>query len=330
MNHSTFFRWGLVPFAATVFFFQGCSAVLTKSQVKEVATFAVAAKDYSAFPGTVIRSHADLRAKQKLIEVITFASGDASLRQVEGAVNIRREMEIRAAAADSALGILRDYAELLVKLTADNYTNDLQGSTEKLGRSVDKGISSYNGLRGTNLNGFGALVAAGVRGIGGIYIRHEQAEALKKAVTAADPVVETMIGEVEKLLATYLAPADLQNLKLTITAGGAVPEQLDLIRNVAADLKDGYRRAAESAGELEQQQQLEAAVLTADSLAGVDNTIRLALKAIQAAETYRAAHRALAQNVTKPQWLKSSIEQVNTLVDEVNAANGLRKKIEAK
>ncbi len=320
-------KTALILFALTLLALQGCSAVLTTSQVKEVATFAEAAKDYGAFPGAVIRSHAELSARQKLLEVVTFASGDTSLRQVETAVRIRQEMERRATAADSALGILNDYAELLVKLTADTYTNSLQGSAEKLGRSVDSGISRYNELRGAKLNSFGALAAAGVRGVGGIYIRHEQAEALRKAVIAADPVVETMIGEVEKLIALYLAPADLQDLKLTITAAGSMPEQLDLIRNVATDLRDSYRKAAEAG---EGMQQIEAAILTANSLAGTDDTIQLARKALQAAETYRAAHRALSQNVTKPQWLKSSIDQVKTLVDEVNDANRLKKKIEAK
>ena len=326
MRHSIFGKVGFILLASAVFALQGCTAVLTGSQVKEVATFAVAAKDYSAFPGAVMRSHADLRARQKLLEVATFAGGDSSLRQVEAAVSIRKELEQRATAADSALGILKDYAELLVKLTADTYTNDLQGSAERLGRSVDSGISSYNTLRGAQLDSFGSLVAAGVRGAAGVYIRHEQARALKTAVTAADPVIETMIGEVEQLLALYLAPADIKNLKLTITTAGSVPEQLDLIRNVASDLRDSYRRAAEAGGG---NQHIEAAILTASSLAGADDTIQLAVKALQAAETYRSAHRALAHNVREPQWLKSSIDQVKTLVDEVNAANSLKKKIEA-
>lgn len=326
MKQLIFIRVGLILLAAVVFTLQGCNAVLTRSQVNEVATFAVAAKDYGAFPGTVIRSHADLRARQKLLEAATFTGGDSALRQVESAVNIRKELEKRASAADSALGILNDYAELLVKLTADNYTNELQGSAEKLGRSVDRGISKYNELRGAKLDGFGSLVASGVRGAVGIYIRHEQAEALKKAVTAADPVIETMIGEVEQLLALYLAPADLGSLKLTISAAGTMPEQLDLIRNVASDMRDSYRRVAEAG---KGNQHIEAAILTANSLAGADDAIQLALKTLQAAETYRSAHRALSHNVTEPKWLNSSIDQVKALVDEVNDANRLKKKIES-
>ncbi|WP_298436167.1 hypothetical protein [Geobacter sp.] len=305
---------------------QGCGAVLTSSQVKEVATFAGAAKDYGTFPGAVIRAHADLRAEQKILEATTFASGDAALRQVEAAVDIRRELEQRATAADSALGVLNDYAALLVQLTADTYTNDLQGSAESLGRSVDKGIASYNKLRGTNLESFGALAAAGVRGAGGVYIRHKQARALKRAVMGADPVVEAMISEVEKLLALYLSPADLKDMKLTITAGATPPEQLDLIRNVAADLRDSYRRIADAAGG---KQQISMVELVAADLGAADDTVQLALKALRAAETFRAAHRALAQNVTERRWLKSSIDQVKTLVDEVNEANRLRKQLQS-
>ena len=303
---------------------QGCSAVLTSSQVKEVATFAEAAKEYTTFPGAVIRAHAELREEQKILEATTFTSGDAALRQVEAAVDIRREWEQRADAADTALAVLNDYAGLLVKLTADTYTNDLQGSAESLGRSVDKGIASYNKLRGTNLESFGALAAAGVRGAGGVYIRHKQARALKRAVTEADPVVEAMIAEVEKLLALYLSPADLKDMKLTITAAAAPPEQLDLIRNVAADLRESYKRIADAAGV---KQQIGAVELIVNGLGAADDTVQLALKALRAAETFRAAHRALAQNVTERRWLKSSIDQVKTLVDEVNEANKLRKKL---
>jgi len=304
----------------------GCTGVLTSSQVKEVATFAAAAKAYGTFPGAVIRSHGQLRASQKILQATTFTSGDTALRQVDAAVDIRRELDQRATAADSALGVLNDYAALLVALTADTYTNDLQGSAEALGGSIDRGIARYNDLRKTNLESFGAIAAAGVRGAGGVYIRHKQAEALKKAVISADPVIDAMINEVEKLLALYLSPDDLKNMKLTITNSGPAPEQLNLIRNVATDLRATYKRIADNSGG---KQDVEAALLTADSLTNADNTIQLAVKALQAAETYRMAHRKLADNITQRQWLRNSIDQVKALVVEVNAANKTKKKIES-
>lgn len=315
----------LIVAAAALAALQGCTAVLTPSQVKEVGTFAEAAKNYGTFPGTVIRSHAELRARQKLLEAATMTSGTAALRQVEAAVELRQELARRATAADSALEILNDYAALLVKLTGDSYTGELQGSAESLGGAVDRAIDRFNKLQGTNLGSFGALAAAGARGAGGIYIRHEQAEALKRALTAAEPVVEAMIVEVERLLALYLSPADLAGLQLAIAAGPP-PEQLDLIRNVATDLRESYRRIADSAGG---KQQLAAVLLVADGLTGADETVQLATQALRAAETYRAAHRALVQNVTERRWLKSAIGQVQTLVQEVNAANKLRKKLAA-
>lgn len=315
----------LVILAAAVTL-QGCGAVLTSSQVKEVGTFAAAAKEYGTFPGTVIRSHAELRVRQKLLEASTMTSGATALRQVEAAVDLRRELNRRAQAADGALEILNGYAALLVKLTGDQYTTDLQGSAESLGSSVDRAIDRYNKLRGTSLGSFGALAAAGVRGAGGIYIRHEQAEALQRAIIAADPVVETMIAEVERLLALYLAPADLAGLQLAI-ATGLPPEQHDLLRTVATDLSESYRRIADEAAG---RQQLETVLVVADGLTGADDTIRLAVQALRAAESYRAAHRALVENVTARRGLKEGIEQVTTLVNEVNAANKLRKKLATK
>ncbi len=319
-------RLTLMLLTAVVVFFQGCAGVLTSSQIQEVATFANAAKAYGDLPGEVIKSHGQLRANQKILQASTFTNGDMAIRQINSAVNIRRELDRRATAADNALEVMNDYASLLVKLTADTYTDDLQKSAENLGDSIDRGIGSYNDLRKSNLKTFGGLVAASVRGVGGLLIHYEQAKTLKKAIILADPVIDAMINEVEKLLALYLSSNDLKELKLTLAKNDTPLEQLDLVRNVETDLRQTYTQIVTNSGRT---QNVQAAYVTADNLTNADNTIRLAVKALKAAETYRMAHKKLAENVTQRQWLSNSIDQVKTLVEEVNAAIKIKKKLEA-
>ncbi len=272
----------LMLFLAGALALPGCGTILTESQVKEVAAFAVAARAYGAFPGAVIKSHADLSSRRKIVEAAGVESGATASHQAEATDKIRQELEQRAVSAAIALDILNDYASLLVKLTAENYSDDLQGDAEKLGRTVDRGIILYNKQRGANLVGFGALAAAGMRGRGGIAILHEQAQALKNVVTSAAPVIETMIEEVENILALYLAPPDLKGLKLTMTD---------------------------------------------DGLKGANEAVLLAITALQGAETYRDAHRKLAECVTQPRRLLSSVDRIKAFSDQINEANRLRKKI---
>lgn len=61
-----------------------------------------------------------------------------------------------------------------------------------------------------------------------------------------------------------------------------------------------------------------------------DNDIQLAKSAIKAAEAYRKAHSRLAENLKKKEDIKSMIEEIQVLANEVKAAQSLKKKLEQK
>lgn len=319
-------RGSLTAFLFTLLIFAIGCAVLTPTQVKEVNKFATAAKSYGAFPGTVIQSHADIRKTQKMLEASTFTDGENALELIKMSLRVTDEFKKREEKADRALEILNNYAELLVNLTSDTYTNELQGSTENLGKAVDKGISTYNKENGTRFNLFGSITAGIVRGVGGIYIRNKQSRALKDAVTRADPIVKEMIAAVENLLVLYLNDEDLKNLNLTME-DGRKPLTLNLIRFAGKDLEEIYKNTVKLYGG---KLPFETVSVVAEELEAVADTIQLAKDALKAAKAYREAHAELAENVKQKQSIKEMIEQIQVLSEEVKAAQKIKKKLDMK
>ncbi len=290
-------------FLTLLIFASGC-AVLTPSQVKEVNKFAVAARNYGTLPGAVINSHADIRETEKMLKVSIKKDGESALEQLERILEYRQSYKADADRADSALDILNDYAELLVKLTSDSYTNELQGSVENLSKSIDKGIKTYNKMYSKDFNLVGSGVAAIVRGVGGVYIKSVQSKALKKAVTDADPIVKDMTAAIEDLLKLY---SD------------------NLMENARVDLKRAYMMAVKVHDGL---LPFRTVSIVGKELVSIDDTIQLAEDAKRAAKTFREAHGALASNVKQKQSLKGIIEQIEVLADEVKAARKLKKKLD--
>jgi NADH dehydrogenase/NADH:ubiquinone oxidoreductase subunit G len=294
----------LVACLLTLLIFASGCAVLTPSQVKEVNKFAVAARNYGTLPGTVINSHADIRETEKMLMVSIKKDGDAALGQLEKILEYRKSYKAEADRADSALDILNDYAELLVKLTSDSYTNELQGSVENLSKSIDKGIKEYNEMYSKDFNLVGSSVALIVRGVGGVYIKSAQSKALKQAITDADPIVKDTTAAVESLLKLYTE---------------------DLMENARVDLERAYKMAVKVHGGL---LPFRTVSVVGKELVSIDDTVLLANDAMKAAKAFREAHGALVSNVKQKQSLKGIIAQIQVLADEVKAARKLKKKLE--
>lgn len=304
-------------------FSTGCSGVLTKTQVKEVNKFAVAAKGYSEMPGTVIAEHARIRKTRQILLASTYSDGKEALGLIETALSQQETLAAKGRQTDAALQVLKDYADLLVKLTSDNFTNELQVSCETLGKSIDKGIGQYNKARDSDLGLFGSGVAAIIRGIGGIYIRSEQEKALKQAVTTADPIIRSMTAKVEEIMALYLDADQLKNIKgLTIEKGQPELIPTGLLIQEKKDVMDKYRTTA---GRYEGKQPPNFPLIVADEIEASDNAALLAAKTLKAANSYRQAHAVLSKIVLEKQELPDVIEAVQVLVDEVKAAQELKK-----
>lgn len=305
----------------------GCS-VLTKSQVKEVTKFATAAKGYDELPGTIIAEHVKVRKSRRVMSAAYTFSGDKAVKEIENALQQEKELGKRGQEADAALNVLKEYGELLVKLTADEYNDSLQASSETLAKNIDNGISEYNKKTGKSLNLFGAGVAAIVRGIGGIYVKSEQQKALKQAVISADPIVESLTAHLQELVCYYLNEEQMRQLKLqSVTVQGAKLTAGQLLSSERKDLIDDYGKFS---GRFEGKQPPNLPLLVADEIDAIDTAVVLAGEAIKAAGSYRAAHAKLAATVSKKEDLGDVIEEVQVLADEVKTAQKLKKKLDKK
>jgi hypothetical protein len=305
----------------------GC-AVLTKSQVKEVNKFATAANDYGEMPGAVIAGHAKIRKTRESLRAATMFNGDEALKAIQDGLTQEKNIADKGQEADAALKVLKDYAELLVKLTADEYTDSLQASSETLAKNIDKGIGKYNKIMSKDLSLFGSSVAAIVRGIGGMYIRCEQEKALKQAIISADPVIESMTRTVEEMMALYLDADQMRQLKLqSVKEGDAVLNPGGLLSNEINAVSKKYK---DTAGRFEGKQPPSLPFAVADEIEAADIAAKLAGEALQAARSYRLAHAKLAVVVAKKEELRDIIVEVQTLAEEVKSAQDLKKKLDKK
>ncbi len=296
----------VVLLAASITYFGGCS-VLTESQVKEVQRFAKAGQSYGTLPGTVIIAYGEISAEDRLLGVParTFSAGDPSADQALDSMAAARKAiqnfnEV-ANQADDALKIIDTYADALVELTSDQFTKDLDESAIAFGKAIDKGIDKYNKLYDKKLSLVGEVVAQVIRGVGGIYIRHKQSVFLREYVQKADPVVQELMNDVERIISGNI----LLNLE----------ELQKRLKNDARNLMN-QRKSID----------LATAVRVNETFTRLELTEGLAKSALASAQRYRAAHHALLEATKEKHDLQSQIAEITAFANEVQAAQKLKNK----
>ena len=287
----------------------GC-AVLTSSQVREVQTFAKASADYTELPGSLSQSYGILLRDAKLLAITRREFGQTN---AEGAVNTTAansawddikdayEMEQRLDAAgrrmDAALGVLKDYSQILTSIASDEYTDDLGASATKLGEKLDAATETFNGKyrKEKPLDQVGGQIGWIFRSAGGIFIRHRQYVILRDVVKASDPLVASLMGEVESM-----ASNDMQSAFLNY--------QENFLGNEFKSVANNSRRLEMSTISFVHKDLVRAK-------AGAD----LAARVADAAKTYRDAHRRLVEMTRVRRDLKQAVEEIQVLKNEVDA-----------
>lgn len=283
----------------------GC-AVLTERQVSAVSQFADATKGFGTSPGTVMRAHADLRVERGMLQAATAPAAQRA-RSLDNALNQESNLQELAVAADAAVEVLDDYAAMLGVLTSSQFTDELQNETIALGNSIDGGIAALNKATGSSISSVGDVVAAIIRGAGGIWIRREQQKALVAAVTSADPAIVGATQAIEKLMSKYLDPP---------AAGG-----LDLFDAEAGNVREILGRPS-SLWSFDMIEQAKVALIEAQQ------GKVLATSCKTAAAKYRGAHKELVRAVTdRKLTVDGLVSQIRALADEVKAGKRVRDEI---
>lgn len=301
----------MIVFAAT-----GC-AVLTQSQVDAVKKFAGATQNYGTLPGSVINGYEGVNQQLMYADVATLQFGRAKTVQgpdgkrisvAQGGLDMmadargsQQEFAERAARADAALAVLDRYAQVLVRLTSDEFTDAVDASATDLGQSLDDSIRTYNSISsGSDLPPIGAVVAQAVSGAGRVFIRHRQTLLLQKYVAEADPVVARLTEEIETLVSTLQPRID--------RLGKNVGEKFISVANANERLE---LETVRSFGEM---------------LDRADEARALAAQVVVSARQYREAHAALLVATREEKGLAGAIDQIRVLSDQIKAARKLKSK----
>ncbi len=294
----------LVALLILTFCLSGCVGLLTESQVTEIRKFSAASNSYSDYPGAVIKSHADLSFHNQLTNASSSVDGKNAFNFIEKGIKKHKRLTTLEKRADNACGILRSYSAILDKLSSDTYTTNTQASLEKIGTQLDHSINKYNKISNSSLTTFGSLVAATLKGVSSVYIKNRQHKAIKMAVTEADPVIEEITKAIAELLEMY-----------------AGENGLDIIQAERDDLQIWY----ETAG---YKQPLSTAIWVAEELERIESILILVEKSKNAAVNLQKAHKILLAKIEKKMDLKDTIEVIETLVEEVEAAKNFKEKLD--
>jgi hypothetical protein len=282
----------------------GC-ALRTQTTTEAVARFAAATKAYGTLPGAPIATYGTIaRNERELVETRETFTGEEAAKRVRGALERIRATEKSftetSKKADSALAVLSNYADCLTTLASDKPIDALDQSSKDFGTSLDSAIKQYNQVFGTKLSLIGSVAAGIVRGAGGIYIRHEQAEALQKFVSAADEkVIPRLMRDVKNLLLEHVKP-DLVELR----------KRVDMDVDLAAT-SGSQHLPYETIHSID------------DWYNSIDQATNVADQAAKSADTYRQAHSKLAAAINKKLDLAGALEEIKTLQGEIQAGQKL-------
>jgi hypothetical protein len=290
----------------------GC-AVLTKSQVKQVATFADVTKNYGTLPGEPIRAYGAVHTKDLLLNVSARDFSEDSARdegwnEIKSALELDQAFKQTADRVDKALNILGKYSELLTIISSDQFSDALDKSAANLSKALDRDIKVYNeNFRSPNneeaFKPIGATVAAAVRGAGGIFIKHKQAQYVKEAVKAANPVVSDLTRDIQVLMEKQMKP-------------------------LLSDLEGAYAKDFKSAAKRVGRLPLSTVESTADSVQRLSVAKALCDSAAASSKKYAEAHSELKKMAQKRRTWKGTIEEISVLAEEIGSANKLRKTLE--
>ena len=291
-----------------LFIATGC-AVLTPSQIAEVRKFAKATEEYSAFPDEVMEAHADLRMNVKLANAASALSGDAALRLFENALRFKKELELKAERAKQACLVLKEYGALLSALATGTHEEELEAAAEKIGGSLDTAIGAYNKIAGSSISPFGGIVAALVRGVSGLYIKHQQTIAVREAVFRGDAAVKAMADAISGLLGLYTALDPTTSLALIQAEKKQLLEWYELV---------GYKDP------------LSTTMIVAEEVEKADLAEELAKTAKMSIDNLVEAHTELAEKLKSKKSLPEVIGTVKVFVNEVKAAKSVYDKLSKK
>lgn len=303
--------------------FQGCT-VLTPSQVSAVGDFAVAAEGFNQLPIAVIDTHVQTMSAENLYAAASLSDFNSASYKIRKDVDLYLQSLNTSAQAQVALDVLANYVQLLRYLTSSDFTRKLEQRCAVLGSEIDGGVYQYNELTGGEMGGFGMIVAQTVSAGGGVFIAKRQAEAIRQAITGAQPVIMNMSDSITELLDLYICGAvDQEGLCVLDDNNQPFPGLAQLAEEGLVKEYQVFLRSGKGQNSVQNIQIFSQLLLKAKAVKP------LAEKTRQAMLTFQFAHTRLYEKLEESQALLASIEEINILYAEVRSAQRFKEMIES-
>ena len=203
----------LMPCFPMIFLFS-CS-VLSGSQLKNINAFAIAAKNYSHFPGEIIRKAEELHYNNDILEASAIPDSGQIIRSLEKA-KAQYERGLRfSKKADASLELIQKYSALLAQLSSNSYADDLGKNARELSRELNSAVKLFNDQVSTQIPGtVGKGISEIITFLGSRAVKNKQAKALKKFIPAGDTLIQLSTRSLVDALDSDLKPL-LESYKAT-------------------------------------------------------------------------------------------------------------------
>jgi hypothetical protein len=193
----------LVIFFWVLVLFNSCS-VLTNSQIKNINAFATSAKNYSNFPGEIIKKRAELVFQEKLIGSIQLSSEQIKKSIAEAQENYKNQLQL-ADMLDISLQLIQQYSSLLSKLSSEKFVEDLSGNTNDLNDNLGDLVKIANSKLPNKIPPqVGDAITKVIFLVGGRLTKNKQAKALKEFIPQGDTLIKVTVKNLVDALSSDL------------------------------------------------------------------------------------------------------------------------------
>ena len=285
-------------------------ASLTKTQVNSVNQFAQTTKNFSAYPSKIMTELAEIRFDRGLFYVNALNDPDGHIKELN---NVYEEKEFDytlSKKVDITFKIIDKYSQSLVLLSSDKHVKNIEELANNFGGDIDELIATNNSIEGASKipSGIGAAVGELVVLGGKQFVRTKQAKEIKKFVSQADALIETMTTNMLKHLQS-------DGIQL-------------LIANEERGLSNNYLKFLNK-------RKSDKFLVTIENdreyirlKTRIDGVKKLQKQSIAATKKLRIAHKKLLKEIQEKKSLKQSIKELQELFKEVKGLKATIEKIE--
>lgn len=276
-----------------VIFLYSC-AVLSDSQVQNINAFANTAKNYSSFPGEVVRKSQALHYKNNILEASALPDSTLIIHSLNQAKAEYEKGIAFSEKMDLSLQLIQKYAALLDQLSSHSYTDDLGENTKELCGKLNAAVAVFNDHVQTKIPGsVGSGISQIINIVGNRIIRNKQAKALKKFIPIGDTLIQLTTNNLVDALDTDLKPL-IESYKSTFQNDFSV-----LVFNHPARIDYNTLR------------------LYVNTNSDFTNVELLRQHCINTAEKMASAHKELKENMLRKKKLNELLSETKDFISDV-------------